>query len=103
MLQGMRIHFGSRQTVVIDHGGFNLKVGLAGDATPSVVANAAVRTKRERVIYIAQDIEHCTQTASLSYLRPFDKGYCVNWDLQQTIFDSVFHWKKVMWCICTCR
>lgn len=85
----------STQCVVIDHGGYCLKVGLSSDAEPSVVPNAAVRSKADRSVFIAQDIALCQNTASLAYLRPFDKGFCVNWDLQQTIFDSVFQSKKV--------
>lgn len=72
-----------------------MKVGLSSDAEPSVVPNAAVRSKADRSVFIAQDVALCQNTASLAYLRPFDKGFCVNWDLQQTIFDSVFQWKKV--------
>ena len=90
----------SGQNVVLDHGGCTLKIGLAGDAEPSVVPNCAVRSKADRAVFIAQDVALCANTNSLAYLRPFDKGYCVNWDSQQTIFDSVFAWKKVFSSVC---
>jgi actin-related protein 6 len=82
-------------SVVIDHGNFELKLGLASDSEPTIVANAIAKCKAEKTLHTAHQLDECSNATSLSFLRPFDKGFCVNWDLQQTILDTVLEHRNV--------
>ena len=56
----------------------------------SIVPNAAFRPKTERRLYVADQIDEFVDFASIMYRRPFDKGYCVNAELERQIWDRIF-------------
>lgn len=46
-----------------------------------------MRCKSDKTIHIGDQVrDECSSAASLSFMRPFDRGYCVNWPLQQRIW-----------------
>ena len=78
-------------TLVLDNGGYSLKVGYSSQSSPRVVPNCIMKAKSEkRRAFIGDQIEECRDLSSLFYLLPFQKGYLVNWDHQKTVWDYVF-------------
>lgn len=78
-------------TIVIDNGGYSLKVGYSSQSSPRVVPNCIMKAKSEkRRAFIGDQIDDCRDLSSLFYLLPFQKGYLVNWDHQKTVWDYVF-------------
>ena len=78
-------------TLVLDNGGYSLKVGYSSQSTPRIVPNCIMKAKSEkRRAFIGDQIDDCRDLSSLFYLLPFQKGYLVNWDHQKTVWDYVF-------------
>lgn len=75
---------------VLDHGAYELKYGAATLAAPLLTPNAAVRGKAgagDKSVYIGDQVAAAlATTATPSFMRPFDRGYCVNWPLQLQIW-----------------
>lgn len=86
------------QTFVIDQGNFHLKIGQVASQEPWLVPNAIGKCKAEKKLHTAHQLDDCSNATSLSFLRPFDKGFCVNWDLQQTILDTALESRDVSFC-----
>jgi len=76
-------------TLVVDNGGDTCKIGCAGQVV-QVVPNYAVKPKRERHLYVADQVEKLLDFSQLFYKRPFEKGYIVNWDVQHMVWDRLF-------------
>jgi actin-related protein 6 len=79
------------RVLVLDNGGYTCKVGWATDANPRSVYNFAVRPKRDNKIYVADQIEEVTDTSSLHYRYPMEKGVILNWDLQSQIWNRLLN------------
>ena len=78
-------------TLVLDNGGYSLKVGYSSQSSPRIVPNCIMKAKSEkRRAFIGDQIDDCRDLSSLFYLLPFQKGYLVNWDHQKTVWDYVF-------------
>ena len=78
-------------TLVLDNGGYSLKVGYSSQSAPRVFPNCIMKAKSEkRRAFIGDQIDDCRDLSSLFYLLPFQKGYLVNWDHQKTVWDYVF-------------
>ena len=78
-------------TLVLDNGGYSLKLGFSSQSAPRVVPNCIMKAKSEkRRAFIGDQIDDCRDLSSLFYLLPFQKGYLVNWDHQKTVWDYVF-------------
>jgi len=84
-----------RPVIILDNGGDTCKVGLAGQATPRIIPNYAVKPKREQRLYIATDIDELTDFSQLYFKRPIEKGYVVNWDLEFQIWSKIFGKKGI--------
>jgi actin-related protein 6 len=76
-------------TLIVDNGGDTCKIGCAGQVV-QVVSNCVVKLKRERHLYVADQIDKLLDFSSLFYERPFEKGYIVNWDVQHMVWDRLF-------------
>ncbi|CAI5442430.1 unnamed protein product [Caenorhabditis angaria] len=75
--------------VILDNGGYNLKIGSSRDNEPRLVPNSIVKAKHERKrVFVAQEQDECLDKFSLFYVRPVEKGYVVNWDTQQQIWEK---------------
>jgi actin-related protein 6 len=78
--------------LVIDNGAHTLKAGfVTADAIdePTVVPNCIARD-RTRKTYVASDLSKCKDFGEISFRRPVDKGYIVNWEAQKEIWDHEF-------------
>ncbi len=81
----------SRPVLVIDNGADSIKVGRGDEDKPRVFPNLYARSKRKhKQNFIGPEIESVRDPSSLVYRRPFDKGYPINWELQQQIWDYIF-------------
>ncbi|CAI2324215.1 unnamed protein product [Caenorhabditis sp. 36 PRJEB53466] len=81
----------SKTTLILDNGGHNIKIGNIDDDAPRLIPNSIVKSKHERRrVFVAQEQEECLDKFSLFYVRPIERGYVVNWDTQQQIWDKVF-------------
>ncbi|KAK0487808.1 actin-like protein ARP6 [Armillaria novae-zelandiae] len=74
-------------TVILDNGACTVKAGV-GDSAAVLVPNAIARSKTST--YFGHELLGCTDHASLTYRRPHDKGFIVDWDAQKAIWDGVF-------------
>lgn len=75
------------RSVVIDAGGYSLRVGAAGSESPvRSFPNCAVKPKRERRLFVGDQIDdQIIDHSSLHYRRPLNRGYTVNWRLQAQV------------------
>jgi len=77
--------------VVLDNGSEKCKVGFAtSTGQPSLVPNYAVRPKREKRLYIADQCDEVTDLSGLFFRRPMDRGLIVNWELETLIWKQMF-------------
>ncbi|CAI5463770.1 unnamed protein product [Closterium sp. Yama58-4] len=79
------------RVVVLDNGGATCKIGFGGEAEPvKVIPNFVAKAKGLKRPFVADLVDTCPDIKGLGVLRPVDRGYVVNWDLQQTIWDRAF-------------
>uniref|UniRef100_A0A915Q1C2 Splicing factor 3B subunit 4 n=2 Tax=Bilateria TaxID=33213 RepID=A0A915Q1C2_9BILA len=78
-------------TLIFDNGCSTIKAGYVTDDQPRLFPNCIVKTKTDRKrVYVADEIEECRDHSSIFFLSPAEKGYIVNWDVEQQIWDRVF-------------
>lgn len=80
------------RTLVIDNGAHTLKAGFVTAESidePAVIPNCIARD-RARKTYVASDLSKCKDFGEISFRRPVDKGYIVNWEAQKEIWDHEF-------------
>lgn len=81
----------SSPVLVIDNGGDTCKIGFAGQSQPTrLIPNYAVKPKRERRLFVADQIDQIVDFSSLYYRRPVEKGFITNWDVQKSVWGRVF-------------
>ena len=80
----------SHRAVVIDHGSYSTQLGLAGGMRPSCTMPTAVARSGDQRKYVGDAIEHCKDPSQLRFRRPFDKGFLMNWDVTQELWDRAF-------------
>lgn len=73
--------------LVLDNGGYNIKVGLAGGECYSVF-NGIARS-RDRRLFVANEIADCRDFTSLLVRRPVERGHLASWELQKAIWDWI--------------
>lgn len=81
------------KTLVLDNGGYTLKAGFvtndAADQNPRVIPNCIARD-RSKKLYVASDLDSCSDFGEIQFRRPVEKGYIVNWEAQKEIWDHEF-------------
>ncbi|GMR36523.1 hypothetical protein PMAYCL1PPCAC_06718, partial [Pristionchus mayeri] len=76
------------RTLIMDNGGHTIKMGWNTDENPRVIPNSIVKGKNERKrVFVGEELTECTDRSSLFFLLPLEKGYIVNWDVQQQIWE----------------
>ncbi|GMT14927.1 hypothetical protein PFISCL1PPCAC_6224 [Pristionchus fissidentatus] len=76
------------RTLIMDNGGHTIKMGWSTDENPRVIPNSIVKGKNERKrVFVGEELSECTDRSSLFFLLPLEKGYIVNWDVQQQIWE----------------
>uniref|UniRef100_A0A0R3S5M3 Splicing factor 3B subunit 4 n=1 Tax=Elaeophora elaphi TaxID=1147741 RepID=A0A0R3S5M3_9BILA len=87
-------------TLIFDNGCSSIKAGYITDDQPNfslgltdfrLYPNCIVKTKTDRKrVFVADEVEECRDHSSIFFLTPAEKGYIVNWDIGQQIWDRVF-------------
>ena len=79
-------------TLVLDNGGYTIKAGLSLPNTKpqyndcKVIPNCIARSRDKRV-YIASQIEKCTDFGEMGFRRPVERGFIVNWEAEKAIWE----------------
>ncbi|KAF0989458.1 hypothetical protein HZS_1128 [Henneguya salminicola] len=82
----------NKMAIVIDHGGYSIKIGDSSSQTPSIVENVICKTKLDRrATFIGNQYHHLSDKTSLCINRPIQKGYIINWSNQKEIWDYLFN------------
>uniref|UniRef100_A0A1I7UQX3 Actin-related protein n=1 Tax=Caenorhabditis tropicalis TaxID=1561998 RepID=A0A1I7UQX3_9PELO len=90
---------GPPTTVILDSGGHNLKswrtmsreFGKLDNDEPKIIPNSIVKAKHEKKrVFVGHQQDDCPEKFSLFYVRPIERGYVVNWDTQQQIWEKTF-------------
>ncbi|KAL7421477.1 Actin-related protein 6 [Cryptotrichosporon argae] len=77
--------------LILDNGAYTIKAGFAGvDVEPRVVPNSIARSRVERRVFVADEIDACRDLSGLAYRRPFERGMLVSWDAEKAIWDRLF-------------
>ncbi|KAI1644679.1 Actin/actin-like protein [Daldinia loculata] len=80
------------RTLVLDNGAYTIKAGyVAGDVVdePRIIPNCVARDRNKK-IYIASDINKCTDFSEIAFRRPVEKGFVVNWEIEKEIWEHEF-------------
>lgn len=81
------------QTLVIDNGASTIKAGIARSLPSiedcSVIPNCLAKSRDNRV-YVAAQVESCTDFGEMTFRRPVQKGYIVNWEVEREIWQKTF-------------
>jgi actin-related protein len=80
----------SAPAVVIDHGAYTTQVGLAGQPRPTRTMPTAVARTGDSRKYVGDAIDGVQDPSQLHFRRPFDRGYLMNWDVTQELWDRAF-------------
>ena len=62
------------RTIVLDNGGHTVKAGFIEDRYPQILFNCAVRPKREKRLFIGDQLDQIIDYSNLFYRRPISKG-----------------------------
>ncbi|KAL4877287.1 actin family [Aspergillus karnatakaensis] len=97
------------KTFIIDNGAYTMKAGYAPDtAAPNVddeenalsacatIPNAISKTRGNRTYVGAQIGANVTDWNEMSFRRPVEKGYIVNWEAQKEIWECSFFDEKTV-------
>ena len=88
-------------TLVIDNGGHSIKAGFAREipdisrdcrTIPNCIARGT-DARRQPKYYIADQLDSCRDFAEMTFRRPVEKGYIVNWDNELDIWKQAFFQK----------
>jgi actin-related protein 6 len=81
-------------TLIIDNGGHTIKAGFqsSGDV-PSIIPNCIARD-RSKHSFVGSQLSNCKDFGEISFRRPVEKGYIVNWEAQREIWDHEFFSEK---------
>lgn len=80
------------RTLVLDNGAYTIKAGFVSDELteePRIIPNCLARDTSKKV-YVASNLEKCREFTDVSFRRPVEKGYIVNWEAQKEIWDHEF-------------
>eukprot|EP00668_Euglena_longa_P029296 GGOE01036642.1.p1 GENE.GGOE01036642.1~~GGOE01036642.1.p1 ORF type:complete len:446 (+),score=92.90 GGOE01036642.1:68-1405(+) len=80
----------AERAIVMDNGAAVIKVGLAGAKEPHCFPNLVCKDRRTKQCYISSQVDDALDCSSLSYRRPFEKGYFVDSSTQADIWKYVF-------------
>jgi actin-related protein 6 len=80
------------RTLVVDNGAYTIKAGFS---TPNpdpqtdchIIPNCLARS-RDKKIYIGAQIAECKDFGEMTFRRPVEKGYVVNWEAEKEVWES---------------
>ena len=86
--------YGEMQTIVIDNGSRNLKVGYSGEDAPRFVFRTGLETQRpDGYTYSPLPDTYIGDETSVLTLSPIKQGTVTNWDDMQKAWDYAFYHK----------
>jgi hypothetical protein len=60
--------------LILDNGAYTIKAGFSGiDFDPRVFPNSIARSRAEKKVYVADEIENCRDHSGIVYRRPFER------------------------------
>jgi actin-related protein 6 len=84
------------KTLVIDNGAYTIKAGFSSPSStsePKIIPNCLARDRDKR-IYVGSQLEKCKDFGEITFRRPVEKGYIVNWEAQKEIWEHEFFENK---------
>ncbi len=81
------------QTLVVDNGAYTIKAGFASpkpDVSDCHIIPNCLARERDKKIWVGAEIESCRDFGEMTFRRPVEKGYLVNWEAEKAIWDSSF-------------
>lgn len=88
----------SNQTLVLDAGAYTIKAGFAPSdpiSSPDIahdchiVPNCIAKSRDNRV-YVASQLSECIDFGEMTFKRPVQNGYIVNWPTEALIWEHTF-------------
>jgi len=83
----------STQTLILDNGGNTIKAGFSTSSSATIIPNCIARD-RSKHSFIGSQLSNCKDFGEISFRRPVEKGYIVNWEAQREIWDYEFFSEK---------
>ena len=81
------------QTLIIDNGAYTMKAGYANSFLTlddcHTIPNCIARDRGRRV-WIGAQLDKCNDFGEMTFRRPVEKGFLVNWEAEKAIWDSTF-------------
>jgi actin-related protein 6 len=60
--------------LILDNGAYTIKAGYSGvDWEPRVFPNSIARSRAEKKVYVADEIDNCRDLSGIVYRRPFER------------------------------
>lgn len=60
--------------LVLDNGAYTIKAGFAAtDEEPRIFPNSIARSRVEKRVYVADEIDNCRDLSGIAYRRPFER------------------------------
>ncbi|KAK6001813.1 hypothetical protein QM012_002303 [Aureobasidium pullulans] len=75
------------QTLVVDVGAWSLKAGYASSDNCHVAPNCIAKS-RDNKTYVGSQLSQCTDYGDMTFRRPVQKGYIVNWPAEAAVLDN---------------
>jgi actin-related protein 6 len=79
----------SNNTLVIDNGAGNIKIGFINQNEPSVIPNATAKVSKSMQYLVGSAINQCQNGALLQFNRPFERGYLTNMQCEIEVWMSL--------------
>jgi actin-related protein 6 len=80
-------------TLVVDNGAYTIKAGFVSAAPDPqdchIIPNCIARDSDKKV-WVGSQLEQCKDFREMSFRRPVDKGYLVNWEGEKAIWGQSF-------------
>ncbi|VBB79732.1 Putative actin-like protein arp-6 [Podospora comata] len=82
-------------TLVLDNGADTIKAGFitvdddTSDNAPRVIPNCIARDRHNKTC-VGAELEKCKDFGEITFRRPVEKGFIVNWEAQKEIWDRAF-------------
>lgn len=90
-----------QKTLVFDNGAHTIKAGFSlPSQTPNpendchAIANCIARSQRDRITYVAADLDTCGDFGELQIRRPVERGFIVNWEGEKAIWERTLMDKR---------
>ncbi|KAL3120872.1 hypothetical protein niasHT_001114 [Heterodera trifolii] len=91
----------SQPTLIMDNGAYSIRRAMPPTKVPGICVlhsfflvifpNTVFKSKGERKrIFVADELDQCTDRSALFFVLPFERGYLVNWDTQLQVWNRVF-------------